>query len=127
MSTLIATPSGDVAVELLRIGDIVWTSDGRGGRVAAPLVMIGTTPVPPTHEVVRLTLDDGRVVFVSPGHPTADGRRVGDLVAGDTLDGVRVAATERVGYEGGATFDVLPAGATGAYWANGVPLGSTLR
>jgi hypothetical protein len=76
---------------------------------------------------VRLVLGDGRVVLVSPGHPTADGRRVGALRAGDPIDGAHVAAAERVAYGGGATYDVLPAGATGAYWANGVLLGSTLR
>ncbi len=114
-------------VEDLRVGDAIWTTDERGDRVAAPLVAIGSTPVPATHEVVRLALDDGRVMLVSPGHPTADGRRVGDLVVGDALDGSRVIRTERSRYGGGATFDVLPASASGAYWANGVLLGSTLR
>ena len=125
--TRIATPYGDVVVEDLRVGDAIWTTDERGDRVAAPLVAIGSTPVPATHEVVRLALDDGRVMLVSPGHPTADGRRVGDLVVGDALDGSRVIRTERSRYGGGATFDVLPASASGAYWANGVLLGSTLR
>lgn len=125
--TRIATPSGDIAVEDLRVGDTVWTLDERGVRVAAPLIAIGSTPVPPTHEVVRLALDDGRVVLVSPGHPTADGRHVGDLRPGDAIDGSRVLSAEREPYAGAATFDILPAGATGIYWANGVRLGSTLR
>ncbi|HYR94714.1 MAG TPA: Hint domain-containing protein [Methylomirabilota bacterium] len=125
--TRIATPSGDAAVEELRIGDLVWTIDERGVRVAAPLVLLGSTPVPATHQVVRLALDDGRTVFVSPGHPTADGRRVGDLNVGGVVDGGRVVSADRVAYTGGVTFDVLPAGATGAYWANGVLLASTLR
>ena len=127
LGTRIATPNGERAVEELRVGDIVWTTDARGERVAARLVAVGSTPVPATHEVVRLALDDGRVVFVSPGHPTADGRRVGDLAVGDTLEGARIASATRVTYGGGATFDILPAGATGAYWANGVLLGSTLH
>jgi hypothetical protein len=125
--TRIATPNGERAVEALRVGDLVWTVDARGTRVPAPLVAVGSTPVPATHEVVRLALDDGRVVFVSPGHPTVDGRRVGDLAAGGTLDGARIASAARVTYSGGATYDILPAGATGAYWANGVLLGSTLH
>lgn len=125
--TRIATPAGEVAVEALRVGDLVWTVGARGDRVAAPLVAVGSMPVPPTHEVVRLLLDDGRVVLVSPGHPTADGRRVGDLVAGEALDGSRIEFVERLPYDGGATFDILPAGATGFYWAGGVLLGSTLR
>ena len=125
--TRIATPAGDVAVEDLRAGDVVWTADANGSRVTAPLLAIGSTPVPASHEVVRLVLDDGRVVLVSPGHPTADGRRVGDLAAGDALDGARVTSVAHEPYGGGATFDILPAGATGTYWANGIRLGSTLR
>ena len=111
----------------LRVGDVVWTIDAAGARIAAPLVTVGSTPVPATHQVVRLMLEDGRVVHVSPGHPTADGRRVGDLAAGDALDGARITSVQRVAYADGATYDILPAGATGAYWANGVLLGSTLR
>ena len=125
--TRIATPSGDVAVEDLKIGDVVWTRDATGARVAAPLVNIGSTPVPATHRVVQLRLSDGRAVDVSPGHPTADGRKVGDLATGDFYDGAVVVSAEVSPYAGGATFDVLPAGATGTYWANGVLLGSTIR
>jgi hypothetical protein len=125
--THIATPSGDVAVEDLTIGDTVWTLDAAGARVALPLVAIGSTQVPGTHRVVQLRLSDGRAVDVSPGHPTADGRKVGDLAAGDGYDGAVVVSAELLPYAGGATFDVLPAGATGTYWANGVLLGSTLR
>ncbi|HYU83102.1 MAG TPA: Hint domain-containing protein [Candidatus Polarisedimenticolia bacterium] len=124
--TRIATPSGDVAVEELKVGDIVWTIDA-GARVAVPLAEVGSTPVPSTHRVVELRLSDGRAVDVSPGHPTADGRSVGDLRAGDAYDGAVVLSAELIPYAGRATFDVLPAGATGMYWANGVLLGSTLR
>jgi hypothetical protein len=127
LGTRISTPAGDVAVQELRVGDVIWTADATGERTAAALVAVGSTPVPATHQVVRLALADGRSVYVSPGHPTADGRRVGDLVAGDVIDGARIAGVERVAYSGGATYDILPAGATGVYWANGVLLGSTLR
>jgi hypothetical protein len=127
VGTRIGTPDGERAVQDLRVGDVVWTVDTSGARVSAPLVAVGNTPVPATHIVVRVALDDGRLVYVSPGHPTADGRHIGDLAAGDTLDGARIASVDRVAYAGGATYDILPAGTTGAYWANGVLLGSTLR
>jgi hypothetical protein len=127
LGTRIATPRGDVAVELLRIGDVIWTQSERGERIAARVVIVGSTPVPPWHEVVRLGLADGRVVLASPGHPTADGRTVGVLGVGDFLDGAAVVSSVRVRYVAGATYDLRPAGATGAYWANGVLLGTTLR
>jgi hypothetical protein len=125
--TRIATPAGDIAVEDLKVDDVVWTQDAAGARVAAPLIEIGSTPVPATHRVVRLRLSDGRTVDVSPGHPRAHGGKVGDLVAGDAYDGAAVTSAELIPYAGGATFDVLPAGATGTYWANGVALGSTIH
>lgn len=125
--TRIATPGGNVAVEDLRVGDIVWTADADGIRVAAPIVAVGSTPVPAAHEVVRVLLADGRTLRASPGHPTADGRTVGDLRAGDMLDATRIVSAEREPYAGGATFDILPAGATGTYWAEGIALRSTLR
>jgi hypothetical protein len=124
--TRIATPYGDALVETLRLGDIVWTLDARGTRAAAPIVALGSTPAPETHVVVRVLLSDGRTVDVSPGHVAADGRRVGDLRVDDTYDGARVTSVDRIRYAGEATFDLLPDGATGTYWANGILLGSTL-
>jgi hypothetical protein len=71
-------------------------------------------------------LDDGRELWVSAGHPLGDGRIVGQLQPGDVLDGAVVLSAERVAYRGGATYDLLPAGETGFYWANGILMGSTM-
>ena len=125
--TLIDTPNGQVPVEQLTVGDLVWTLDTSGVRVAVALVQIGSTPVPSTHRVVHLVLNDGREVWVSPGHPLSDGRTPGELRAGDFVDGARVVTADLVPYAGGSTFDILPAGDTGFYWANGILLASTLR
>ena len=51
---------------------------------------------------------------------------LGDLKAGDVLDGARVMQSELVPYDQPATYDILPSGSTGFYWANGVLIGSTL-
>jgi len=75
--------------------------------------------------MIRLTLADGRAVEASPGHPTADGRLVGDLNVGDSLGGTHIVRVDRVPYAGD-TWDVLPAGPTGVYWAGGIALTSTL-
>jgi hypothetical protein len=64
---------------------------------------------------------------VSPGHRLPDGRRLGDLRPGDPVDGGAVASAALKTYDGGATFDLLPSGGTGTYWANGIQLASTLR
>jgi hypothetical protein len=94
--------------------------------VVVPIARVVRTPVR-DHRVVRLALGHGAVLEISPGHPTADGRRLGDLRAGDTLDGVVVESAELVSYAHPFTYDVLPASATGIYFTAGVPMGSTLR
>lgn len=121
----IATPNGQVPVAELQPGTLVWTMDAAGRRVAAPVLVVGRTPAPFGHRVVRLVLADGRVVMASPGHPTADGRRIGELNPGDLLDGSRVSTAKLIPYVGD-TWDLLPGGPTGEYWAEGVLLGSTL-
>lgn len=125
-TTLIDTPHGPVRVTDLATGDVVWTAEAGGQRITAPIVEIGSMPAPAGHEVLRVVLDDGRAVNASSGHPSADGRALGALHVGDRLDGASVVAIERLAYRG-RTYDLLPAGATGAYWADGVLVGSTLR
>lgn len=124
--TKIATPVGEVVVEELRPGDPVWTLDRLGRRVPAAVVEVGSMAVPSTHEVVRLVLADGRAVLVSPGHPVPDGRPVAALRDGDAYDGSVVRSADHLPYDGDRTFNLLPSGGTGIYWANGIELGSTL-
>lgn len=122
----IDTPLGPRAVAELRAGDLVWTvSDGR--PVVAPLRVVRSRDVPADHQVVEVELADGRTVTASPGHPTADGVPLGDLRPGDELDGALILRAERVSYGRPRTWDLLPAGPTGDYRADGVLLGSTLR
>lgn len=125
--TLIDTPSGAVTVKELRVGMPIWTIDKVGRRVSGVVLETSKVPVPPTHKMIHLILSDGRQLFVSPGHPTTDGRTVGDLKPSNFYDGAVVRATERTPYSEDATFDVLPSGETGFYFANGILLGSTLR
>ena len=49
-----------------------------------------------------------------------------ELQAGDALDGSTITRWELVPYTEVRTYDLLPAGATGYYWANGILLASTL-
>jgi hypothetical protein len=125
--TRIATPDGEVAIEDIRVGMQVSSIDEAGRRFVATVVLVGRTPVPAMHEVMRLVLDDGRVVRASPGHPLADGRPLGTIRAGDRVDDATVVSATLEAYDGGFTFDLLPEGPTGMYFADGVPLESTLR
>jgi hypothetical protein len=125
-STEIATPNGPVRVTDVRVGTIVWTQAADGSRIAAPVIEIGSMPAPIAHRMVHLVLSDGRELLVSPGHKTSDGRALGLLKIGDELDGSTITDWELVPYAGDRTYDLLPAGATGRYWANGILLASTL-
>ena len=125
-ATRIDTPNGQMAVKELRPGMTVWTNDASGARLPAVIIKMVRVPVPASHQVVHLLLDDGRELFASPGHPMADGRLLGNLVPGDRVDGAHVVSAERIPYEETATYDILPSGETGFYWADGILMGSTL-
>ena len=122
--TMIATPSGERAIADLQVGDLVFSADEGALRVV-PLVEVHQQPVS-EHRVVRVVLETGRVLEISPGHPTADGRWFGDLRGGDLLGGVRVVSAELVPYLHGFTYDILPGSDTGTYVAGGALIGSTL-
>jgi hypothetical protein len=124
--TLIATPAGQVAVTDVRPGMLVWTARLDGARVAAPVLDTGSMAAPAGHLMVHLVLADGRGLEASPGHRTADGRPLGTLAVGDRVDGSTITTWELVPYSGDRTYDLLPAGPTGTYWANGILLSSTL-
>jgi hypothetical protein len=125
--TLIDTPSGFILVKDLQVGMSVWTMNKAGQRVAGVVTKTSKVPVPLTHQMVYLVLDDGRELYVSPGHTTIDGRTIGDLVPGKAYDGATIASITYVPYSEGATYDLLPSGDTGFYWANGILIDSTLR
>lgn len=124
--TMISTPDGPRAVQDLRVGDAVWSVGADGERIAATVLRVGSMTAPTTHRVVHVVLDDGRELYLSPGHPLIDGRLAGDLAAGEALDGGTIMSADLVAYGGGQTFDLLPSGPTGGYWAGGVLVGSSL-
>ena len=124
--TLISTPYGDVLIKNLKPGSPVFTRAANGERSVKPVIRTAKVPVPDGYEIYRLTFNDGKVLLVSGGHPTADGRKISGLEAGDSLDGKGIVSVERVVYADGYTYDILPGGGTGIYWANGIALGSTL-
>ncbi len=121
----IATPDGEIAISELHVGDVVISLDDSGAPVAVPIARIASVPHDGPHSVLELSLSDGRVVRASAAHPLADGRPIADLAVGGSLDGATLRAIRVVPYSG-ATWDLLPASETGAYFADGVLLGSTL-
>ena len=105
----------------------MWTVDVSGNRATAPIIKTSKTPVPSTHQMVHVILEDGREVFASPGHPVGDGRLFNDLAVGDLLDGSIIKTAEKTIYGKSYTYDILPSGDSGSYWANDILIGSTLK
>jgi hypothetical protein len=124
--TLIDTPEGQVAVEKLAVGEIVWSVDSDEQRVAVQIVKTSRTPVPPNFQVVSIKLQDGRSLVASPNHPSSQGRALGDYQIGEVLDGAKILGLDHLTYQGDFTYDLLPSTASGFYWADGILVGSTL-
>ncbi|MGH7806668.1 MAG: Hint domain-containing protein, partial [Thermodesulfobacteriota bacterium] len=124
--TLISTPEGNIPVSELRTGMVVFTLDMAGNKVIEPVELVMKLSVAEGYDLRRLVLRDGRELIVSGTHPTAEYDRIANFCPGDMLDGSMIVSIEKVRHSGSFVYDLLPAGETGFYWANGVLLGSTL-
>jgi hypothetical protein len=125
--TRIATPDGDVRVALLRPGDEVWTADADGHRIAALVQRVVSRATPGPHLMLELVLSDGRELVAAGAHPAVTGTYLRELRPGQPYDGATVIAVTWVTSTAPATFDILPGGPTGTYWANDILIGSTLK
>jgi hypothetical protein len=123
--TPIATPSGERAIAELRPGDLVYSLEPTG-IVTVPVALVGSTPVV-AHQVMRIALDSGASLEISPNHPTAAGAPLASLAAGSKLDATHtITSIELVPYRHSRTYDILPSSSSGVYFAGGAALGSTL-
>jgi hypothetical protein len=122
--TPIATPDGDRPIASLRAGDLVYSLDGEQIR-AGPIVRVNRVRAV-NHHVLRLRFTNGATFDMSPGHPLADGRALSALEPGSALMGGTVESVETIAYAHPYTYDILPASASGTYFASGVLVGSTL-
>jgi len=108
----------------LQVGDLVYSMH-RGALAIVPIERVHRTAVT-DHHVMRVRLDNGAVLLISPGHPTADGGTFATLSQGDVLFGPTIEDVELVPYAHTYTHDILPASDTGAYFTAGALIGSTL-
>jgi hypothetical protein len=122
--TPIATPAGERTIASLQPGDLVYSVDGAGIR-AVKILRVNRVPVF-NHHVLRVAFDNGRTIDMTAGHPLADGRPLSALRPGSELVGANVVSVTEVPYGHDATYDILPDSTSGAYFASGVLIGSTL-
>ena len=126
-SAQILTSLGNVSIDLLKEGDKVITVNLKGEKLEMPIKIVNKVEILENHTMVLVELKDGRKLQVTPGHPSAiDNKNLGEFVLGDKLDGSEIVKITDIAYTEKFTFDILPEGATGFYWANGILIGSTL-
>lgn len=125
-NSLISVPGGSMLIKNLKSGDLVWTVDKFGHKVQAPIVQRTKRIAAKNHKVAYIVLKDGRELIVSPGHPTIDNRELGSLKEGKFLDQSEIISLRITSYKEKYTYDILPSGDTGGYWANNILIGSTL-
>lgn len=126
-TTLISTPTGDLAVASIRVGMHVWSARLDGRPLDAVVIETRSRLDAPGSRLIQVVLADGRRLTGSPAHPIGDGRTLGSLHVGDLVDGVAITSVEVVADLLGRTYDLLPSGPTGEYWAGGILLRSTLQ
>ncbi len=124
--SLVDTPDGLRTLSSLSVGDPIYSRNRLGVRVATTIRMVSRVQVMSSHEVIEVRLQDGRRVTGSAPHPLADGRTLGQLQVGDMVDDARVQSVSRLPYQETLLWDLFPAGETGVYFVNGIPLHTTL-
>lgn len=126
-STLILTPDGNKSVSLLKVNDQIWGRSKNGIKVKEKVLSISKSRTSSTHYLIHLLLSDMREVMVSPLHPLSDYiNQFRHLKKNEIFDGARVVSVKHYYYPNQFTYDILPSGDTGNYWANGILMGSTL-
>ena len=120
--TRIKTDGVERRIADIKKGDLVISADGKAVHVKKAVKI----PVK-NHKVLKIILSDATTLQISPGHPTADGKKLKDLKMGDILDGRLVVEIKLIPYVYSHTYDILPDSKTGNYYANGVLIGSTLK
>lgn len=125
-SVKINTPSGEISILVLKVGDLVWTISKKGEKIVRKIIKISKTRVPASHKMVEVIFSDGRRVLASPDHPIAGERKIRQLFVNEIYDGSKIMSVKLVGYDNNYTYDILPESETGYYWSNGILLGSTL-
>ena len=126
-NTLIDTPYGSKTIKDIHKDDIVWTVNFNNKITQASVKQIIRRRVSKNHKMLQLVLTDGRELFVSPGHPNAIGKDLALFKKGDYLDRSYIIKRELLPYNHKYTYDILPGGETGAYFANNILIGSTLK
>ncbi len=125
-NTLISTDKGNIPVQEIKEGTLVWTLNKKGEKILQPVIKASSVDVK-NHKIIHLILEDNREVFISPGHPTADNKTINDLKIGYVYDNSRVKSKELINYQYDKTYDLLLAGETSYYFANDILVGSTLK
>ncbi|KPA91277.1 filamentous hemagglutinin family N-terminal domain [Pseudomonas asplenii] len=105
--TMVATPSGDRAIDTLKVGDIVWSKPEKGGEPFAAAIL--ATHVRTDQPIYRLKLEslhadgvaESETLLVTGGHPFYVPAQKGfvpviDLRGGDLLQSLEDGASENV-------------------------------
>lgn len=124
--TLIHTTTGQTLISDLKIGDSVLVLDNYRTWFR-PILKISKIQTDPGYQMIRISLQDGRELTLSGTHPIASYERtVADLQVGEYFERSLIVLLEVVKYQGKYIYDILPDCQSGVYYANKIPLGSTL-
>ncbi len=135
----ILSSRGEIQIDNIQIGDSVYTFNYFHGKIMEPIIQVNKILVQKDYIMTKITLEDGRCIQASPKHPIPiekdylnssktqyEELLFSEIKIGDYVDNSRVSSIELVNYNGGFTYDILPAGESGYYWADGILVGSTL-
>ena len=126
-STNINTQHGHIPIRKLKKGMLVWTLDSTGKKILKPISKLSKIHAQKGHLATRIVFADRRTITASLGHPTIANTTLANLIVGVSYDDTIVVENTIITYRNKYTYDLLVDGETGFYFANNIPLGSTLK
>lgn len=131
--TLIATPKGDIPIEKIKVGDIVYSYDFSTEEIVGREVLM--THTPQEEDVIKVTFSDGQELQVTKRHRFYEWddkkwTKIGDFEIGDTIktvdgDPITITAMEEISgtqqvynltVKEFSNFFVIPADASAEIW-----------
>lgn len=124
-NTLIKTQKGNVCIQDLKKNMKIWSKNRLGKLCLVKIREVKKYKITKPHVIITAQLSDGRFISATSNHPIMQNKTLSQYCLGEVLDGSIIVSYKYSLYTN-YFYDILPLGESGIYYANNIPIVSTL-
>lgn len=125
-NTEIETLTGKVKIKDIILGTEIWSLNSNGKRVISKVIKTSKSITNNT-EMAVLTLDNEQKLTGTSNHPIFNKSTLGLIKTGESFENIKITNTSTYTSNNEEVFDILPNTDTCVYFANGIPVLSSLK